>query len=110
MMMLALISLVISVLSQNADGYTTCTSSAYKSRKYTFKVDISTYEKVWSHCEFPNPLFDLPQCGRNQTSVTNYVCDPDYMLGSVSEGKLLLDFSLTVKAAPHECVIRTSQP
>ena len=23
---------------------------------------------------------------------------------------LLLDFSLTVKAAPHECVIRTSQP
>ena len=24
--------------------------------------------------------------------------------------KLSLDFSLTVKAAPHECVIRTSQP
>ena len=24
--------------------------------------------------------------------------------------RLLLDFSLTVKAAPHECVIRTSQP
>ena len=23
---------------------------------------------------------------------------------------LLLDFSLTVKAAPHECVIRTNQP
>ena len=23
---------------------------------------------------------------------------------------LLLDFSLTVKAAPHECEIRTSQP
>ena len=23
---------------------------------------------------------------------------------------LLLDFSLAVKAAPHECVIRTSQP
>ena len=23
---------------------------------------------------------------------------------------VLLDFSLTVKAAPHECVIRTSQP
>ena len=26
------------------------------------------------------------------------------------EGSVLLDFSLTVKAAPHECVIRTSQP
>ena len=24
--------------------------------------------------------------------------------------EVLLDFSLTVKAAPHECVIRTSQP
>ena len=24
--------------------------------------------------------------------------------------QLLLDFSLTVKAAPHACVIRTSQP
>ena len=23
---------------------------------------------------------------------------------------ILLDFSLTVKAAPHKCVIRTSQP
>ena len=26
------------------------------------------------------------------------------------ELKVLLDFSLTVKAAPHECVIRTGQP
>ena len=24
--------------------------------------------------------------------------------------RILLDFSPTVKAAPHECVIRTSQP
>ena len=34
----------------------------------------------------------------------------------INEGKIyaypfvLLDISLTVKAAPHECVIRTSQP
>ena len=28
-----------------------------------------------------------------------------------SQGRFeLLDFSLTLKAAPHECVIRTSQP
>ena len=27
-----------------------------------------------------------------------------------AEHTILLDFSLTVKAAPHECVIRTSQP
>ena len=29
---------------------------------------------------------------------------------TVSEVCLFLDFSLTVKAAPHECVIRTGQP
>ena len=31
-----------------------------------------------------------------------------FLVGAPSE--VLLDFSLTVKAAPHECVIRTSQP
>ena len=28
----------------------------------------------------------------------------------LADAIVLLDFSLTVKAAPHECVIRTSQP
>ena len=28
----------------------------------------------------------------------------------VRDTSILLDFSLTVKAAPHECVITTSQP
>ena len=31
------------------------------------------------------------------------------MLG-IDSNEVLLDFSLTVKEAPHECVIRTSQP
>ena len=30
--------------------------------------------------------------------------------GDYEVGLVLLDFSLTVKVAPHECVIRTSQP
>ena len=34
-------------------------------------------------------------------------CKIYYIFGIVF---ILLDFSLTVKAAPHECVIRTSQP
>ena len=34
---------------------------------------------------------------------------PDIDMDAI-EFKVLLDFSLTVKAAPHECVIRTSQP
>ena len=29
---------------------------------------------------------------------------------TISKTVLFLDFSLTVKAAPHECVIRTGQP
>ena len=33
---------------------------------------------------------------------TSKLMDPELLV--------LLDFSLTVKAAPHECVIRTSQP
>ena len=32
------------------------------------------------------------------------------LYNSNSANDLLLDFSLTVKAAPYECVIRTSQP
>ena len=31
-------------------------------------------------------------------------------LSSAQLKRVLLDFSLTVKAAPHECVIRDSQP
>ena len=30
--------------------------------------------------------------------------------GSEMQALILFDFSLTVKAAPHECLIRTSQP
>ena len=33
-----------------------------------------------------------------------------YNTGTNIRYALLFDFSLTVKAAPHECVIRTSQP
>ena len=32
------------------------------------------------------------------------------MLKNLPESKILLDFLVTVKAAPHECVIRTGQP
>ena len=33
-----------------------------------------------------------------------------YLNEDDNDKKVLLDFLLTVKAAPHECVIRTSQP
>ena len=31
-------------------------------------------------------------------------------ISEIHTKQVLLDFSLTVEAAPHECVIRTSQP
>ena len=39
-----------------------------------------------------------------------YLCGIVKVLLLVGAIKVLLDFLLTVKAAPHECVIRTSQP
>ena len=46
------------------------------------------------------------------------ISDEEYMTKSLGKcisdnairQKVLLDFLLTVKAAPHECVIRTGQP
>ena len=81
---------IISVLPYAAFGYDACTSSSQRYRGYTFKVDLSTWEKIWTHCEFPNPVIDPERCGRVPTSVTNYVCDPDYMLASVAEGKTVV--------------------
>ena len=33
-----------------------------------------------------------------------------FLPSAFHEGEIFFDFSLTVKAAPHECVIRTCQP
>ena len=41
-----------------------------------------------------------------ETTVLNLICA--YALISIH--RVFFDFSLTVKAAPHECVIRTGQP
>ena len=40
------------------------------------------------------------------------VCDTYYTLFIFfhSDESILFDFSLTVKVAPHECVVRTGQP
>ena len=70
------------------------------------------------------PFEYQPTCTLIQCDTCTSVCL--HMLGSFSlllrhgirlPGKyslfnhlILLDFSLTIKAAPHECVIRTSQP
>ena len=39
-----------------------------------------------------------------------YIAGFSFLRTFYATHQLLLDFSLNVKAAPHECVIRTSQP
>ena len=54
----------------------------------------------------------MAQLQRLNAKVTNerHVIKPLHKSFSLHFGQILLDFSLTVEAAPHECVIRTSQP
>lgn len=74
-------------------SYDTCTSRIYDFVGYTFKVDTSTDEKVWTHCGMPNPVFDAGHCGRVESTSTNYVCDPDNLMSSISQGESI-DLSL----------------
>ena len=67
-------------------GYDTCKLRSQDFLGYTYKIDRNTSEKVWSHCDFPNPVADPAFCGRVSSSLTNYACDPDYMLSSASQG------------------------
>lgn len=76
-----------------AMAYNTCTSRIYDFVGYTFKIDTNTSEKVWTHCKMPNPVYDAEKCGRVVSTSTNYVCDPDYLMNSVSQGESI-DLSL----------------
>ena len=55
---------------------------------------------------FPNIRLAL-RCAIVAQWVTYYICPAIIVL---FQEKVFFDVSLTVKAAPHECVIRTGQP
>lgn len=76
---LLLLSLLPSLSQQQ---YTTCTDSTLDFQGYTYNVDATTNEKVWSHCKFPNPKFDHARCGLTVTTGYHWVCDPDYLISS----------------------------
>ena len=64
-----------------------------------------------SRQSFMNILFEFPNINIGKTAPNN----PEghvfrQIIVVVGEYFVLLDLSLTVKAAPHECVFRTSQP
>ena len=66
-------------------GYTGCTDTSLNYQGYTYTIDPSTQQKVWSHCGFPNPSFDYALCGLTYTSGEHFLCDPDGLLTSQSE-------------------------
>ena len=53
-----------------------------------------------------NKTKHFPTC----TMYRSYWCECLCLEVARNACRILLDFSLTVKAVPHECVIRTSQP
>lgn len=89
--MLSIVTVLFLTVHSNA--YEKCVSRIYDFQGYTFKVDKNTSEKVWTHCKMPNPVYDPEHCGRVASDTTNYVCDPDYLLDSVSQGESI-DLSL----------------
>lgn len=70
--------------------YDACTDPSYTYQGYTFTIDYLTNQKVWSHCEFPNPKFDHSRCGMTVTTGYHFLCDPEYMV--TAQGKLILSF------------------
>lgn len=68
-------------------GYTGCTDTSLNYQGYTYTIDPTTQQKVWSHCGFPNPSFDYALCGLTYTSGEHFLCDPDGLLSSQLESK-----------------------
>ena len=54
-----------------------------------------------------NKLIELQVMKMNMVNDKDYC---DYRLSDYNIIEVLFDFSLTVRVAPHECVIRTGQP
>lgn len=70
-------------------GYIGCTDTSLNYQGYTYTIDPTTQQKVWSHCGFPNPSFDYALCGLTYTSGEHFLCDPDGLLSSQLESKTM---------------------
>jgi hypothetical protein len=84
MIWLVTICLLLGVRSSSAQ-YSGCTDTSLNYQGYTYTIDPTTQEKVWSHCGFPNPSYDYALCGLTFTSGEHFLCDPDGLLTSQSE-------------------------
>ena len=79
------VSVCLFAIVERALGYTGCTDTSLNYQGYTYTIDPSTQQKVWSHCGFPNPSFDYALCGLTYTSGEHFLCDPDGLLTTQSE-------------------------
>lgn len=91
---------LLGVAMKGSLGYTGCTETSLNYQGYTYTIDPTTQQKVWSHCGFPNPSFDYALCGLTYTSGEHFLCDPDGLLSSQLESKNI---------SQHELVKRFSQ-
>nr|XP_022336711.1 uncharacterized protein LOC111132992 isoform X1 [Crassostrea virginica] len=76
------VSVCLFAIVERTLGYTGCTDTSLNYQGYTYTIDPSTQQKVWSHCGFPNPSFDYALCGLTYTSGEHFLCDPDGLLTS----------------------------
>ena len=70
-------------------------------------IKIQTYYVLKNN--YPENTEDPDQPKPDDQDMHCLTCSSCYVYMRATSN-ILLDFSLTVKAAPHECVIRTSQP
>ena len=71
----------------NTFGYPRCQGMSYDFDGYTFIQIPYTDTKLWSHCAFPNPLYDHKRCGRPEIKGRHYLCDPDKLVDSEKTGE-----------------------
>lgn len=76
---------LLGVAMKGSLGYNGCTDTSLNYQGYTYTIDPTTQQKVWSHCGFPNPSFDYALCGLTYTSGEHFLCDPDGLLSSQLE-------------------------
>lgn len=87
---------LLGVAMKGSLGYNGCTDTSLNYQGYTYTIDPTTQQKVWSHCGFPNPSFDYALCGLTYTSGEHFLCDPDGLLSSQLESKNQLNVNWNI--------------
>ncbi|KAK3082828.1 hypothetical protein FSP39_006565 [Pinctada imbricata] len=80
-----LVIIVVGASFCGSQQYDACSDPTQEFQGYTYTTDAATGDKIWSHCGFPNPMFDYSRCGLSYTSGNHYICDPDSLISNQVE-------------------------